>query len=64
MIVIESDIMINKLKEAEERGRKIMEIEKNKEINEYEARRLAREQKEQEFKDRIQSLIVKFKGFV
>lgn len=53
MVIIESDVMIGKLKEAEERGRKIMEIEKNKEINEYEARRLAREKNEQEFRDRI-----------
>ena len=56
--------MVDKLKEAEERGRRLMELQKNKEISELEAKRLAREAKEKAFRDRIQYLIVKFKGHI
>jgi hypothetical protein len=64
VVVIESEDMVGKLKEAEERGRKLMEYEKNKEISELEAVRRAKEAKEKQLADRISKLVVMFKGHI
>lgn len=63
-VIIPRDNMDDREREAEERGRRAMELIKNRELDELEARRAELERIEREKREKIMFLMNKFKGHI